>query len=317
MRPSCETVGPIVSGRRGVWQEAPAPQVPGEDRWPCGDRMPQENGRPSGAAVRAMGTILPVQGPGRRRSSATPTARLRPDRAVHRDRLQGDGAVGTADEDIGAEAGSDGHLAGRTEIVAGEKAASGADAVSEHAPHHHAAAGDADVEAELADRPAIDLLRDRLAPARTAQDTAFCDPMMKPMPAETSQVNRPGLDPLRGGWIDAIQQSMRTRQPRWRNAAFRFSLCSIANPIRVACLESILRKNGRYVAPPGGALRPPHQCGAFTFLQNWPRVLHRNVKCKATLGSTPWTSSCEIHFKLPQKRWMRRQASSTSSVLVA
>src|SRR4029077_631645 len=80
-------------------------------------------------------------------------------RAVHRDRLQRDGAVGAADEDIGAEAGGDGPPAARAEIIAGEKALSGPDAVSEHAPYHHAAAGDADVEAELADRPAIDLLR--------------------------------------------------------------------------------------------------------------------------------------------------------------
>src|SRR5215831_19721240 len=83
---------------------------------------------------------------------------IEPDRGGHRDRLQRDRVVGTADENVGAEAGGDRHLAARAEIIAGEKGgAGGREAVREHRPYHHAAGGGADIEPELADRSAVDL----------------------------------------------------------------------------------------------------------------------------------------------------------------
>jgi hypothetical protein len=121
--------------------------------------MPQENGRPLRGGRWNDRNDAARSGAGAQPKFRDADRKIESDRAVHRDRLQRHRAVRAADEDIGAEAGSDGHLAGRAEIVAGEKAGIGANAVREHAPYHDAAAGDADVEAELADRPAIDLLR--------------------------------------------------------------------------------------------------------------------------------------------------------------
>src|SRR5258707_11565608 len=75
-------------------------------------------------------------------------------------RLHRVGVVGTADEDVGAEAGGDRYLTGRAEIIAGEEGGTrGREAVREHRPNQHRAAGGADIEPELADRPAVDLLR--------------------------------------------------------------------------------------------------------------------------------------------------------------
>src|SRR6476646_7082503 len=121
--------------------------------------MPQENGRPLRGGRSNDRNDAARSGAGAQPKFRDPDRKIESDRAVHRDRLQRHGAVGAADEAIGAEAGSNGHLATRAKIVAGEKAGIGANAVREHAPYHDAAAGDADVEAELADRSAIDLLR--------------------------------------------------------------------------------------------------------------------------------------------------------------
>ena len=215
-----------------------------------------KNGRPSGAAVQAMGTMLPVQGPGRRRSSATPTARLRSDRAVHRDRLQRDGAVGAADEHIGAEAGRDGHLAARAEIVAGEKAGSGANAVREHAPYHDAAAGDADVEPELADRPAIDLLRTgRLRRVHARHRFLRSDDEADSGRDIAGQ--QPSPDPLRGGWIDGRNSQCKSGSPDGVTQHLDSPFARSANPIRVACLEFDLTQKRADVAPPAA---PSGQC---------------------------------------------------------
>jgi hypothetical protein len=87
---------------------------------------------------------------------------IEPDRAVHRNRLQRDGATGTANEHVGAEAGGDRYLASRAEIIAGENSRAGrGDAVREDSPYHHAAAGGANIEPKLADRSAVDVLRSR------------------------------------------------------------------------------------------------------------------------------------------------------------
>ena len=86
--------------------------------------MPTKNGRPlerpftHRAMVRRSGTGAQTQ-------FSDPHGEIESDRAVHRDRLQRDRAVGAADQNIGAEAGGDCHLAGRAEIVAGEKAGIG------------------------------------------------------------------------------------------------------------------------------------------------------------------------------------------------
>ena len=85
---------------------------------------------------------------------------IEPHRGGDRDRLQGERAVGAADENVGAKPRGDRYLAGRAEIVASEKAgARGRDAVGEHRPYHHAAARGPDIQSELGDRPAVDLLR--------------------------------------------------------------------------------------------------------------------------------------------------------------
>src|SRR6188472_3281884 len=156
----CETVSAIVSGRRGIWQEASAPQGPGKEPADIPEAAcRKKTAAPFGAAVRATENDAARSGARAQPKFRDADRKIESDRAVHRDRLQRHGAVGAAHEDIGAEAGSDGHLAGRAEIVAGEKAGIGANAVREDTPYHDAAAGDPDVEPELADRPAIDLLR--------------------------------------------------------------------------------------------------------------------------------------------------------------
>jgi hypothetical protein len=89
---------------------------------------------------------------------------------IDRERLQGDRAVGATDENVGAEPGSDGDLTARAEIVASKKSGSRRrDAVREYGLHHDAAAGPGGSGAKL-------------------QATDFCEPMMKLMPAEMSQV---------------------------------------------------------------------------------------------------------------------------------
>jgi hypothetical protein len=130
--------------------------------WPC---LPS----PIAFAVRrrrdgfkAIGHSEPAQrsGAGAQMQFRHAEGQIEPDRGRHRDRLQRDRVVGTADENVGTEASGDRHLAARAEIIAGEKGgAGGRDAVREHRPYHHAAAGGADIEPELADRPVVDLLR--------------------------------------------------------------------------------------------------------------------------------------------------------------
>src|SRR5262249_6330501 len=85
---------------------------------------------------------------------------LGPERAPTRRRRTRAFFIGPADEDVGAEASGDRYLTGRAEIIAGEKGGTRRrEAVREHRPNHHRAAGGADIEPELADRPAVDLLR--------------------------------------------------------------------------------------------------------------------------------------------------------------
>src|SRR5262249_61369164 len=67
---------------------------------------------------------------------------------------------GAGEGTVGAGGGGDRAVAGGAEKIAGEKGgAGGREAVREPRPNHHRAAGGADVEPELADRSAIDLLR--------------------------------------------------------------------------------------------------------------------------------------------------------------
>src|SRR5215470_5067295 len=118
-----------------------------------------ENGRLGGGRSCIARSSQP-SGAGAQMQLRHAEGQIESDRSGHRNRLQRDRVVGTADENVGAEAGGDRHLAARAEIIAGKKGgAGGRDAVREHRPYHHAAAGGADVEPELADRPAVDLLR--------------------------------------------------------------------------------------------------------------------------------------------------------------
>src|SRR5262249_53438177 len=115
----CEVVQPIVSGRRGDWQEARRLRLCGgttagttavaradwTSRSRTSSRVPkhaptlQRWKRPAASAQRAQ-----TQFPDADRE-------VDADLAGHRDRLQGDGAVGTADQDIGAEPGRHRYLA--------------------------------------------------------------------------------------------------------------------------------------------------------------------------------------------------------------
>src|SRR5260370_18961901 len=85
-----------------------------------------------------------------------------PDLAAYGDRLKGDGPVGAANENIGAEARPEGCFAGCADIVASEETRAG-DRFSEHRPDHHAAAGHAEVKPILGDRAVIVLLPTRPA----------------------------------------------------------------------------------------------------------------------------------------------------------
>src|SRR5262249_45567810 len=111
-----------------------------------------------------------------------------PHRGGHRDRLQRDRVVGTADENVGAEAGGDRHLAAR----AGEKGGAGGRAMlSGNTAHTHPPPPGAPASSP---NLLIDPLSTCGGPAGSGanvQAIDFCDPMMKLMPPEMSQVSTP------------------------------------------------------------------------------------------------------------------------------
>src|SRR5271166_5006041 len=88
---------------------------------------------------------------------------IEPDLAAHRKRLQGDGPVGAANENIGAETRSKRCFAGRTDIVPSEETRAG-DRLREHRPDHHAAARRAKIKPEFRDRAVV-----VLSPTRPAR----------------------------------------------------------------------------------------------------------------------------------------------------
>src|SRR6516162_10565008 len=99
------------------------------------------------------------------------------------------------------------------------------------------------------------------------QATDFCDPMMKLMPAEISQVSTPA-------------------RTRWAAAGSADATASAS------------------------AAAPTARRNIWTLLCS----MHKpNRGCASPID---FTQDRARHVKLPQKRWMRRQASSTSSVLV-
>src|SRR5215467_3362974 len=128
-----------------------------EPGWTCALCMPTK--RPPRRPSMHRAQLAQPSGAGAQMQFRHAEGEIEPDRGLYRDRLQRDRVVGTADENVGAEAGGDRHLTGRAEIIAGEKGGTrGREAVREHRPNHHGAAGGADIEPELADRSAIDLL---------------------------------------------------------------------------------------------------------------------------------------------------------------
>src|SRR5262245_7220940 len=154
-----EAVHAIVSNRRGTWQEATAPQAGPRNAVDMrASHAAQRNGRPDGGRSYFTRIVQP-SGAGAQTEFRHADREVEPDRTVDRDRLQRHGAIGAADENVRAEAGGNGHLAARAEIVAGEKARTRGRVGGEYAPDHHAARGGADIEPEFADRPAIGLLR--------------------------------------------------------------------------------------------------------------------------------------------------------------
>src|SRR5262245_47129693 len=77
------------------------------------------------------------------------------------DRLQRHGTIRAADQHVGTETSAYGRLSGGTHIVASQRRDAAAGRRID-APHHLATGGGAEVEAELPDRPDIDLARPRL-----------------------------------------------------------------------------------------------------------------------------------------------------------
>src|ERR1017187_2701161 len=78
------------------------------------------------------------------------------DRALDGERLKRDGAVGTAEQDIGASAEANANIAGNADIFAGKRPGGHAGGPRKHGPAQHATGANADVNGAL-----VDLGRDR------------------------------------------------------------------------------------------------------------------------------------------------------------
>src|SRR5215831_9921249 len=183
----------------------------------------------SRAAVHASRGARNRQGPGRRCSSATPRAKLSP-------------------TEVDTETGGNRHLAARAEIIAGEKGGAGRrDAVREHRPYHHAAAGGADIEPELADRPAVDLWwAGRLGRERAG------DRLLRPDDeadaARDIAGQHTGSHALRGGWICGRNGQCKRGCPDGMTRHMDPPLFDCTSPIGVAPHRSILRKIARVMS---------------------------------------------------------------------
>jgi len=75
-----------------------------------------ENGRLDGSRSCIAWSSQP-SGAGAQMQFRHAEGQIKPDRSGHRDWLQRDRVVGTSDENVGAEAGGDRHLAARAEIA--------------------------------------------------------------------------------------------------------------------------------------------------------------------------------------------------------
>ena len=141
----------------------------------------RDKGR-TGAPARLGG---PEQRPTVRRASSCGDAGgdVEADLALDAERLEGEGAVGAADQDVGAEAETDRGFRRDAAVGAGERADREAlDARRSTAQTITVRAGDADVEAELADAAGV-VLRRRGRPARRCRTAVFDEVMIRPMPA--------------------------------------------------------------------------------------------------------------------------------------
>src|ERR1700680_2344223 len=101
---------------------------------------------------------------------------IEPDLAAYRNRLQRDGPVGAANQNIGAESRPDACFAGRADIVTSEETRAG-DGLSEYRPDHHAAAGHAEIKPELGDRAVIVLPPPRPVRLIRRDSTRNCSPV--------------------------------------------------------------------------------------------------------------------------------------------
>src|SRR5947209_785948 len=75
---------------------------------------------------------------------------IEPGLTGYRERLQRNGAIGSADEHIRAQPRRHGHFATGAVIISGEEAGTG-DGLGENRPDHETAPGDAEVEPKLGD----------------------------------------------------------------------------------------------------------------------------------------------------------------------
>src|SRR6476469_2526675 len=107
--------------------------------------------------------------------------------ALHGERLQRDGPVLAADQNVGAETCRDRHFRCRPSISAGEHAGIAA-GVGEYGPNDHTAGRDADVEPAGSHGA-----RSSSSPAwpRKTQFTFFCEPTISPMLDDIAQVSVP------------------------------------------------------------------------------------------------------------------------------
>src|SRR5262245_39356490 len=247
MRSSARPFAPSFQDGGGLGKRRRRPAHDGGTRMDMRSLHADENGRLDGGRS-CIARSSQASGAGAQMQLRHAEGQIEPDRGGHRDRLQRDRVVGTADENVGAEAGGDRHLAARAEIIAGEKGgAGGRDAVRAHRPYQHAAAGGADVEPELAERPAVDLLRaGRLRRERAHDRLLRADDEADAGRDVAGQ--HTGSHALGGGWIGGRNDQCKRDCPDGMTQHMDPPLFDRPNPIGVAPHQSILRKIARVMS---------------------------------------------------------------------
>ena len=137
--------------------------------------------------------------------------------ALDRPGLQREALARAADQPVAAEADADGRFGRAADIGAGERAACRTWSMEPENTSHSiwVAAGDADVDAELVDGAVVVL--GLVALAVELQVMSLDEPMMKPMPASTSQVSTPTWTWASACAAPAVERAQGRRAPRARS----------------------------------------------------------------------------------------------------